>query len=95
MPKRELPERQPAVAKPSALDPIRNEAPPAGEWKQQKQLANNLNNNLLFNTNIHKPSMMLGKVLKCKSLEKRCTVAKPSKPLPISHELFSILKANY
>ena len=27
--------------------------------------------------------MMLGKVLKCKSLEKRCTVAKASKPLPI------------
>ena len=27
--------------------------------------------------------MMLGKVLKCKSLEKRCTVAKASKHLPI------------
>ena len=34
--------------------------------------------------------MMLGKVLKCKSLEKRCTVAKASKPLPINHEFFII-----
>ena len=37
------------------------------------------------NTNSHEPSMVLGKVLKCKSLEKRCTVAKASKPLPINH----------
>ena len=41
-----------------------------------------------LNTNCHKPSMMLGKVLKCKSLEKRCTMEKPSKPLPISQGAF-------
>ena len=58
--------------------------------RQHEQPINNLNNNLFFNTNIHKPSMMLGKVLKCKSLEKRCTVAKASKPLPIRRELFII-----
>ena len=77
----------PKASKPSSM---RDEAPRrrgGGFWRQQKQPANNLNNNLLFNTNIHKPSMMLGKVLKCMSLEKRCTVAKASKPLPISREL--------
>ena len=73
---------------------MRNKAPQAEKNKQHKQLANNLNNSLLFNTNIHKPSMMLGKVLKCKSLEKRCTVAKASKPLPINHELFLKLMDN-
>ena len=46
------------------------------------------------NTNCHEPSMMLGKVLKCKSLEKRCTVAKASKPLPINHELILKLMVN-
>ena len=42
------------------------------------------------NTNGHEPSMMLGKVLNCKSLEKLCTVAKASKPLPISRQFLEI-----
>ena len=67
---------------------MRNEAPPAGVYRQHKQLANNLNNNLLFNTNIHKPSMMLGKVLKRMSPKGRCAMPKASKHLPINHELF-------
>ncbi len=77
-----------AVRDAAGIKTFVNKAPQAEKNKQHKQLANNLNNSLLFNTNIHKPSMMLGKVLKCKSLEKRCTVAKASKHLPINHELF-------
>ena len=42
----------------------------------------------------YKPTMWLGKVLKCKSLEKRCTMAKASKPLSIDKPLCEKLLNN-